>query len=94
MKFLRVLIFAIFPAVLKNKLPQNIITADIFPAKLYSRVNILLLKFSTQKYSTKKSCLFNYNFSLSFFQSPQMLVWSNGKEKYSVLLVLHRVSTP
>ena len=29
----------------------------IFPAKIYSRVlSTLLLKFTTQKYSTKKSC--------------------------------------
>ena len=30
------------------------ITANIFPAKIYSRVNILCLKFATQKYSAKK----------------------------------------
>ena len=42
-------------------------TVNIFPAKIYSRVNInsLTFKFATQKYSTKKSCLFNYNLSLS-----------------------------
>ena len=40
-KFLRVLIFAIFPAIRKNKFPQIKITANIFPAKIYSRVNIL-----------------------------------------------------
>ena len=37
-KFLRVLIFAIFPAMLKNKFSQIKITANIFPAKIYSRV--------------------------------------------------------
>ena len=63
-KFLRVLIFAIFPAICKNKFPQIKITANMFPAKIYSRVNILWLKFTTQKYSTKKSCLFNHNSSL------------------------------
>ena len=41
------------------------ITANIFPAKIYSTVNIFQLKFATQKYSTKKSCLFNHNLSLS-----------------------------
>ena len=41
-------------------------TTKHFPAKIYSGVNILRLKFTTQKYSTKKSCLFNYNLSLSF----------------------------
>ena len=43
-KFLQVLIFAIFavfPAIRKNKFPQIKITANIFPAKIYSRVNIL-----------------------------------------------------
>ena len=39
-KFLRVLIFAIFPAIGKNKFPQIKITANIFPQKIYSRVNI------------------------------------------------------
>ena len=59
--FLWVLIFGIFPAIRKNKVPQIKITA-----KIYSSVNILYLKFTTQKYSTKKSCLLNYNLSLSF----------------------------
>ena len=35
------LIFAILPAIHKNKFPQIKITAKIFPAKIYSRVNIL-----------------------------------------------------
>ena len=47
-KFLLVLNFAVFPAIRKNKFPQIRITADIFSAKIYSRVNILWLKFSTQ----------------------------------------------
>ena len=41
-KFLRVLIFpffAVFPAIRKNKFPQIKITANIFPAKIYSRVH-------------------------------------------------------
>ena len=45
--------FAILPAIRENKFPQIEITANIFPAKSYSRV------FS-------KSCLFNHNLSLSF----------------------------
>ena len=45
--------------------PANKITAKIFPAKIYSRVNILQLEFATQKYNTKQSCLFNHNLSLS-----------------------------
>ena len=56
-KFLRDLIFSIFvifPTIRKNKFPQIKITSNIFPAKISSRVNILQLKFATQKYSTKK----------------------------------------
>ena len=64
-KFLRVLIFAIFPAIRKNQFPQIKITAKIFPAKIYTRVNILQLEFATKEYSTKQSCLFNHNLSLS-----------------------------
>ena len=44
LKFLRVLIFAIFalfPEIRKNKFPHKKITANIFPAKIYSKVNIL-----------------------------------------------------
>ena len=41
MKFLRVLVFAIFPAIRKNKFPQIKITTNIFPTKIYSRENIL-----------------------------------------------------
>ena len=40
-KFLRVLIFAILPAIRRNKFPQIKITTNIFPAKIYFRVNIL-----------------------------------------------------
>ena len=58
--------FCVFSAIHKNKLLQLKITAKHFPAKIYSGVNVLRLKFTTQKYSTKKSCLFNYNLSLSF----------------------------
>ena len=68
-EILRVLIFCdfcVFSAIHKNKLPQLKIAARHFPAKNYSGVNILRLKFTTQKYSTKKSYLFNYNLSLSF----------------------------
>ena len=45
---------------------QKFITANIFPAKIYFRVNILSLKFARQKCSTKQLYLFNYNLSLSF----------------------------
>ena len=68
-KFLWVLIFAIFPVIRNNNFTQLKINANIFPAKIYSRVNIFQLKFATQKYSTKKWCLFNYNLSLSFRNS-------------------------
>ena len=65
-KYFGVLIFAFFvtfPAIRKSTFPQIKSTANIFPSKIYSRVNILQLKFATQKYNTKKSCLFNHNFS-------------------------------
>ena len=75
--------FAVFPAIRKNKFSQIKITANIFPARIYSRVNILWLKFATQKYSTKKSCLFNHNLPLSF----------RNKTVYNELLVsCHRMS--
>ena len=88
-KFLRVLIFtifAIFPAIRKNNSPPPLpqINENTFPAKIYSRVlNILWLKFTTQKYSTKKSCLFNYNSPLQF----------RNKTVYNEL-VLHDVRIP
>ena len=66
--------FAILPAIRENKFPQIEITANIFPAKSYSRVNILQLIFATQKYSTKKSCLFNHNSSLSFRNNEIMVI--------------------
>ena len=76
-QFLRVLIFpifAVFPAICKNKFPQIKIIAHTFPVKINSRVNILQLKFTTQKYSTTKSCLFNHNLSLSF-RNNEILVY-------------------
>ena len=38
--FLQVLIFAIFPVIRNNKFTQIKINVNIFPAKIYSRVNI------------------------------------------------------
>ena len=58
------------------------ITAKIFPAKIYSRVNILYLKFATQDI-TKKSSLSEI-VPLSF----------RNKTVYNELLVLHRVGIP
>ena len=46
-KFLRVLIFAVFPAIRKNKFPQTKITANIFPAIIYSRENLNFLHKNT-----------------------------------------------
>ena len=40
-KFLRVLIFAVFPAMPPKKFPQIKITSNIFSVKIYPRVNIL-----------------------------------------------------
>ena len=47
--------FAIFLAIRKNEFPpkKKSINAKIFPAKIYSRVNILWQKFATQKYCIK-----------------------------------------
>ena len=50
--------FAIFPAIRKKKVPAN-----KKYRKIYSRENILQLKFTTQKYSTEKSCLFTQSLS-------------------------------
>ena len=41
-KCLRVLTFAIFSAIRKNKFPQMKITANIFSANIYPRVNTVL----------------------------------------------------
>ena len=57
-KFLRVLIFAIFgvfSAIRKNKFPQMKITANIFPAKIYSSVNILSNLNSLHKHSVLRN---------------------------------------
>ena len=66
--------FCGFSSDAQNNFPQIKIPANIFPAKIYSRVNILQLKFATQKYSTKKSYLFNHNLSLSF-RNYEILVY-------------------
>ena len=82
-EILRVLIFCdfcVFSAIHKNKLPQLKITTKHFPAKIYSGVNILRLKFTTQKYSTKKSCLFNYNLSLSF-RKKSGIQWNTDADR-------------
>ena len=62
-----------------NKFLHIKTTTNIFPTNIYSRVNILQCKFATQNYSTKKSCPFNYNLSLSF----------RNKAVYNEILVLH-----
>ena len=60
-------IFAIFPAIRLKLSSQKFITANIFPAKIYFRVNIPKLKLATQKCSTLKQLYpLNYNLSLSF----------------------------
>ena len=85
-KFWGVLIFAIFtifPAIRKNRFPQKRNTANLFPSKMYSRANILWLKFVTQKCSGKKSCLFNQNLTSFSFRKKTVC-----KE----LLVLHKVT--
>ena len=91
-KFLRVLIlsiFAIFPAIRKNNFPPKKLTKTFFPHKFTLDLvfNILWLKFTTQKYSTKKSCLFNYN---SPFQFRNKTVYS--ELQYNTIQIL--LSTP
>ena len=49
--------FTIFRVIGNNKFLQKIITANFNPAKIYSKLNILWLKFATQKYGTKKYCV-------------------------------------
>ena len=39
-------------------------------------VKILQLKFDTQKYSSKKSCTFNRNLSLSFRNNEILVYWA------------------
>ena len=77
--------FCDFSSDLQKKVPAKIkINATIFPAKIYFRVNLNELQFATQKYSNKKSCMFNYKLPLSF----------RNKTVYNELLVLHRVPIP
>ena len=60
------------------------LTKTFLPEKMYSRVlNILSIKFTTQKYSTKKPCKCNYNSPLQFRNKTG----NNG-------LVLHNARTP
>ena len=92
-KFLRVLIlsiFAIFQRSAKIIPPsQKKLTKTFFPHKFTLDLvfNILWLKFTTQKYSTKKSCLFNYN---SPFQFRNKTVYN--ELQYNTIQIL--LSTP
>ena len=86
-KFLRVLIFTIFPsAIRKNnyKFPQKIIQRKHFSRKnLLQSIKYTLTKIYYTKNRTKKSCLFNYN------SPPQF----RNKTVYNEL-VLHSVPIP
>ena len=65
-KFLRVLIFAIFPAIRKNKFPQIKITAnpDFSRKNLHqSKYSLTLIRYTKIKYY---EIVFNHNLSLSF----------------------------
>ena len=46
--------FCDFSSDLQNYVPANKIYRKYFPAKIYSRVNILLRKFATEKYCAVK----------------------------------------
>ena len=84
-KFLRVLIFTIFPsAIRKNKFPQKIIKRKHFSHKnLLQSIKYTLTKIYYTKNGTTKSCLFNYN------SPPQF----RNKTVYNEL-VLHSVRIP
>ena len=64
-KFLRGFNFCDFSSDLQKSVPANKNYRKDFSRKIYTRVNILQLEFATQEYSTKQSCLFNHNLSLS-----------------------------
>ena len=81
-KFVRVQLFAIFPAIRRNRLLQIKFTGNIFPEKFYSRANITYSEFATQKYNRTKSCLF-LNRHDNWFPS------SRNKMVYNQLLILH-----
>ena len=87
-KFFGVLIFAIFRAIRKNQFPQIKITAKIFPAKIYSRVNILQLEFATQEYSTKQSCLFKSQL-VSFIKKHNGIKWNTGFVVWKYVFLMH-----
>ena len=99
-KFLRVLMFAIFPAIRKNRFRQKnnnnnkkiiitiiiINTVNIFPAKIYFRVNILELKFATQKYSTNKEVVSVRFCNRMTKKSNLFYSFYTGYAKHSVVL--------
>ena len=98
-KFLRVLMFAIFSAIRKNRFRQEnnnnnkiiitiiiINTVNIFPAKIYFRVNILELKFATQKYSTNKEVVSVRFCNRMTKKSNLFYSFYTGYAKHSVVL--------
>ena len=97
--FLRVLMFAIFPAIRKNRFRQKknnnnkiiitiiiINTVNIFPAKIYFIVNIYELKFATQKYSTNKEVVSVRFCNRMTKKSNLFYSFYTGYEKHSVVL--------
>ena len=84
-KFLRVLIFAIFSAICKNKFPQ--VKINIFPAKIYAGVNTLWLKFVTQKYCTKKSWV--RSITTCLFHSETTKYWFTA---WKYVFLLHKLN--
>ena len=66
----------------KNTFPQIKITAKLFSSKIYSRGNTV---FTTEEYSTKKSCLFHYSWSL-FFRNKY---WRTLSTVWKSVFLLH-----
>ena len=82
-KFLRVLIFEIFPAIRKNKFPQIKTIANIFSANIYSRVNI---KFAAQN-TILKHRVCSITTRASFIKKHNSIQWTTG-------LIILRVRIP
>ena len=72
-----------------NKIIITIIiinTVNFFPAKIYFRVNILELKFATQKYSTNKEVVSVRFCNRMTTKSNLFYPFYTGYEKHSVVL--------
>ena len=69
--------FAVFPAIRKNKFSQIKITAHIFPARIYPRVNILWLK-SLHKNTVLKNHVCSITICLFHSETKRYIQWITG----------------